>query len=112
SKKRISMRSVRSRTAIRPLLISGQKVLLTVFSRRAFFFLQPIDLGRVFSLGGNNRIPPLTLTAGEPWEVNISQIQYLPPMSGLPVKVRIEVFEADRRRPYRIYPEADRFLKW
>ncbi len=93
-----------------PALI--EKVWLRVFTRRALIFLRSIDLKHCFTLSGNNGFPPLTLTASEPWAVNIVLHKRLPRLAVKAVKVRIEIHEAHRKKAYRIYPPADRFLKW
>jgi hypothetical protein len=81
------------------------------FARRAFFFQKDIKLSRYFCLFGSE-FSPKTLKAGEAWQVMTGLLEKPPSLSIRPIAVRIDIYEAHARRPYRAHPEARRFLEW
>ena len=97
-----------------PALI--EEVRFICFARHRFFFRKQIELEPRFSLFGDSGSPPVTLASGEPWETKIGPETTLrtglPWFSQKPVGVRIDIYEAHRRRPYRLHPDARRFIQW
>lgn len=89
-----------------------ESVRLRCFTRKFLLFRREIDLENSFGLSGNNGFPPLPLQPGEPWEVSVSPRMQLPQFPNSVIVPVIEVKESHRSRPYRYYPDRNRFNEY
>ena len=104
-------------TNTRPPAAMIESVKLRCFARRWFFFRKEIDHEGAFGLSGSMDFPPnVTIEDAHHWEVHLDPRILLSSMFKAKFTsvntVCVEIREAHRRRPYRCYPDARRFLAW